>query len=221
MQRLYITLTALAFLLTSCDWPSAALPPAPPTRPPTRTPVVLTATPHIVTLTSTPTAPAAIPVTETATPSAAPPTLTPTSTPTNTPAPSPTATLPGVPGLESEILGCDAGLDIVHQMGEVTNVYVTIRNTGGEEATNVCAALSAEDEDRVHPDKTHCAPSLPSGYQVTFKLTVDTGSDEETPLQVLVTTDEGVNLVSAVESCRELGSPEPDPPPGDTVTPIP
>ena len=73
-------------------------------------------------------------------------------------------------------------------MGEVTNAYVTISNTGDVALNNVCATLNAMDEGRVHPDKTKCVASLPAGYQVSEKLTVDTTLKQASPIQVDVTS---------------------------------
>ena len=60
-------------------------------------------------------------------------------------------------------------------MGVVTNAYVTISNLGNGNLTNVCAKSSVSDEARRSQDKSECILSLPAGYQVTLKLTVDTG----------------------------------------------
>jgi hypothetical protein len=106
-----------------------------------------------------------------------------------------------------DILGCDTSIDLVHQMGEVTNAYPVIRNSTGKNLTNVCATLSASDEARVHPDKTACVAALPGGYQVTLKLTVDTGAGQDTTIQVVVTTNEGVNASASLSSCRDIGLP--------------
>ena len=92
-------------------------------------------------------------------------------------------------------------------MGEVTNAYPIILNASTRDLTNVCATLSASDEARVHPDKTACIPALSAGYQVTFKLTVDTGVGLDTAIQVVVTTTEGVGTSAARSSCRDIGFP--------------
>jgi hypothetical protein len=104
-------------------------------------------------------------------------------------------------------------------MGEVTNAYPIIRNNSNTPLTNVCATLSASDEGRAHPDKTACVSSLPAGYQVTFKLTVDTNFRQATIIRVDVTSQEGVSAGQQVASCRDLdifgekptqvGTPEP------------
>jgi hypothetical protein len=92
-------------------------------------------------------------------------------------------------------------------LGEVTNAYPIISNSTGKDLTNVCATLSATDEARVYPDKTACLASLPTGYQVTLKLTVDTDTGQDTAIQVLVTTNEGLGASAARTSCEEIGLP--------------
>jgi hypothetical protein len=104
-------------------------------------------------------------------------------------------------------------------MGEVTNTFVTIRNRGNGQLDNVCATLSASDEGRPHPDKTACLPTLPAGYQVSFKLTVDTTFKQDTLIKVDVIAQEGAIASQQTSACRELtipgdipsllGSPEP------------
>jgi hypothetical protein len=106
-----------------------------------------------------------------------------------------------------DILGCNTSLDILHQMGEVTNAYPVIRNLTSNNLTNVCATLSASDEARVHPDKTACVVALPAGYQVTLKLTVDTGSGQDTSIQIIVNTSEGLGASVSRPSCRDIGLP--------------
>ncbi len=153
----------------------------------TPTPIVLSPTPQIAT-------PETVPPTETLTPAGPPPSETPTLTATATPA-----------SIKVDILGCDTSIDIVHGMGEVTNAYVTIGNPTGTDLNNVCATLRGLDEARPHPDKTKCVTTLPSGYQVTFKLTIDTTYEAATPIQVDVTT--GDTLLSRVgePACEAIG----------------
>jgi hypothetical protein len=92
-------------------------------------------------------------------------------------------------------------------MGEVTNAYPVISNATGKNLTNMCATLSATDEARVHPDKTGCIASLPTGYQVTLKLTVDTATGQDTAIKVVVTTNEGLGASATRPSCEEIGLP--------------
>jgi hypothetical protein len=108
---------------------------------------------------------------------------------------------PAAPDIDISILGCDIGIDISHRLGEVTNAYVTIRNKGAGEALNVCATLSAGDEDQVHPDKTQCVPSVPAGYEVSQKLTVDTRNNVNAYVNVAVTLGQGLHKEVMVENC--------------------
>jgi len=106
-------------------------------------------------------------------------------------------------------------------MGEVTNAYPIIRNSTGSDLTNVCATLTASDEARLHPDKTSCIASLPNGFQVTLKLTVDTGFKQDTSIHVDVTSNEGVTASLTRSSCRDIGLPGWVPDKTGVVEPIP
>jgi hypothetical protein len=118
-----------------------------------------------------------------------------------------TITYTQTPGLLVSILECNTSLDIFHQMGEVTNAYPLIQNISGKDLTNVCATLSASDEARVHPDKTSCVPSLPDGYEVTLKLTADTGFEQDSSIRVDINDDQGYSTFFTEPSCREIGVP--------------
>jgi hypothetical protein len=115
------------------------------------------------------------------------------------------ATITPTPGLSLDILNCNTAIDLTHQMGEVTNTYPLIRNNTINELTDVCATLTASDEARVHPDKTRCIPYLPSNYQVTLKLTVDTGYKLDTSIRVDVSSNEGASVSLLRSSCRDVG----------------
>jgi hypothetical protein len=106
-------------------------------------------------------------------------------------------------------------------MGEVTNAYPLIRNYSGNNLTNVCAILSSTDEARVHPDKTACVAELPAGYQVTLKLTVDTGLGQDTAIKVVVNTNEGPGAEASRSSCRDIGLPGWVPDKVGVIEPIP
>ena len=131
------------------------------------------------------------------------PTLTSTSTPTSTASASPTSS----GALELDLLGCNTSLDITHGLGEVTNAYPVIRNRTGADVTDICATLAASDEAKTHPDKTVCTPALPAGYQVTLKVTVDTGFRQDTSIAVAVVTQQGLTAYTERASCRDLGFP--------------
>ena len=104
-------------------------------------------------------------------------------------------------------------------MGEVTNAFVTLKNTGGVGFTNLKATLFALDEGREHPDKTVELTSLPVGYQVTVKLTVDSTYKQESPIQVEVTSDQGMFPREGLASCTDIGIFAPNP--NALNTPIP
>jgi hypothetical protein len=207
----------LMLLTASCNgWVIQPGPFNPPTPflPPTNTPSVVTATPVVIPPSATPDVP--IP-TSTSLPFITATTL-PTLIPTNTPGSiQPTAS--SGPAVSVEILGCNTSVDVAHGLGEVTNAYAVVRNTGGVELTNLHTTLRALDEGREHPDKTVEVTSLLPGYKVTLKLTVDSTYQEETPIQVELTADGGLFQRVGAESCKDIGLFAPDP--NDLTTPVP
>jgi hypothetical protein len=220
MKKIIVVLLTM-FLLTSCNgWffqPSPYNPPTP-FLPPTNTPSIFTPTPVIIGVNS-------------ATPNIATSTFIPTNTPfgvvTDTPSLVPTNTVfitntstVGAPSVSVEVLGCNTSIDVSHGMGEVTNAFIILRNTGGVELTNIRATLLARDEGREHPDKTVEIISLPVGQQVTLKLTVDSTYRQETPIQVEVTSDGGLFQRVGADSCRDIGLFAPKPEALNTPVPI-
>lgn len=212
-----IPLILAMFLLGSCNgWIIQPGPFNPPTPflPPTNTPSIFTATPVVIAASATPTVdiPTATPIVFITATSV--PTLIPSDTPAST-----EVTLPGGPAVSVEILGCNTSIDVTHGMGEVTNAFIVLRNTGGVELTNLKATLYALDEGREHPDKTVDVTSLLAGYQVSLKLTVDSTYRAETPIQIEVTADGGLFQRVGSESCKDIGifAPNPD----DLTTPVP
>ncbi len=203
MKKIFAVIIYI-FLLTGCDAWSVAPQPFPVWTPiPSRTPGVVTATPII--LSPTPG--------EIAAPSL---TFTPVSISTNTETPSPVATLPPVTPTETptnipvqsvsvDILGCNTSIDISHGMGEVTNAYVTVKNTGNVDLPNTCSLLRALDEDREHPDKKICVPNLPMQNQVTLKLTVDSVYQQSTIIQVDTSSNDVLLLRVDRQSCTDIG----------------
>jgi hypothetical protein len=211
----------LMLFTASCNgWVIQPGPFNPPTPflPPTNTPSVVTATPLVIA--ASPTATAEILPTLTSVPfitATTAPTLIPSDTPVSIQTSEPT--IPSGPAVSVEILGCDTSIDVTHGMGEVTNAYVILRNTGGTELTNVNTTLRALDEGREHPDKTVEVTSLPAGYKVTLKLTVDSTYQEETPIQIEVAADGGLFQRVGAESCKDIGLFTPDL--SDLTTPVP
>ena len=205
MKKIF-TFIILIFLISACDTWGVQPQPFPVWTPiPSRTPGVVSATPVII----------APPFTATNTPSVI--IITPvTVTLTNTEIPSPTATLaiifptdtPTITPVQSvavDILGCNTSFDVTHGMGEVTNAYVTVKNTGNVDLPNTCALLRAIDEDREHPDKKVCVPNLPAQYQVTLKLTVDSAYKQNTVIQVDASSNDILILRVDKPSCTDIG----------------
>jgi hypothetical protein len=156
------------------------------------------------------------------------PVITATASMTPMPLPSFTPTVrasstptPGPPRLELSILGCETSIDFTHQMGEVTNTYVSLSNTGLSAAHNVCAVLSTGDEARPHPDKIGCVLTLPPQTQVTFKLTVDTTFGANTLVQVEASSAESVSASVLGGSCKAIGAPKRELDPLGVIRPIP
>ncbi len=201
MKKSFLVATLLLFL-TACGGTHILVPPSTPPRTPSAPPAILTVTPQFV--------PSAT-FTETVPPELWTPTPTPSLTPTVT----------RTPSLLASFSGCNTSLDVTHGMGEVTNAYLLLQNFTGADLTDVCATLAASDEGRAHPDKTACAASLPNGYQVTLKLTVDTGFQEDTSIQASVTSTEGWLVNAAADSCRDLSLPGWSPGQTGVLEPIP
>ncbi|NOT04648.1 MAG: hypothetical protein HOP27_08630 [Anaerolineales bacterium] len=211
MKKVSFTLLVLAILLSACDTWGVSPQPFPVWTPiPSGTPGVVTATPIILLPPTFPTL-----ITETITPSVI--VITPiTATAANTEVPSPTFTLaPIIPSdtatsaliqsVAVDILGCNTSIDITHGMGEVTNAYVTVKNTGTVDLPNTCSLLRAIDEDREHPDKKVCVANLPAQNQVTFKLTVDSAYQQNTVIQVDTSSNEVILLRLDKPSCADIG----------------
>lgn len=221
MKKITVTILAM-ILLTSCNgWffqPSPYTPPTP-FLPPTNTPSILSptpvvigvnsATPQIATMTAVPSNTPFVAVTNTPMVIA---TDTPVGTATNTP-------LVPTSNVSAELLGCSTSIDVTHGMGEVTDAYVTLRNTGNVDLANIRTTLFAGDEGREHPDKTVELTLIPVNYQVTIKLTVDSTYQEETPIQIEVVANDILFPRIGEASCRDIGlfAPRPD----SLMTPIP
>src|SRR5512145_3201814 len=146
-----IPMILLMLLLASCNgWVIQPGPFNPPTPflPPTNTPSIFTATPVVIGVASATSTPQIATPTSLSFPTA---TLTAILIPSDTPAATTPTNSPSGPALSVEILGCNTSIDVTHGMGEVTNAYVVLRNTGLIELTNLMATLHARDEGREHP----------------------------------------------------------------------
>lgn len=207
-----VLLILFTLILSSCNgWSVQPLPYNLPTPfvLPTRTPAIVSPTPIVIGATSTPDIPVA-----TITPTFFPtntnmPSITPTTVPLNTYTPT---SLVNSPALQITVLGCNTSIDITHGMGEVTNAYVTLKNVGNVELINLIATLYTLDEGREHPDKIQEVTSLPIRYEVTLKMTVDSTYKQESPIQVEVTSDQGLFPREGIGSCRDIGlfAPKPE-----------
>ncbi len=89
-------------------------------------------------------------------------------------------------------------------MGEVTNAFVTVKNTGTIDLPNTCAILRAIDEDREHPNKKVCLSNLPAQNEVNLKLTVDSQYKVDTIIQVDITSNEVTLLRLDKQSCKDI-----------------
>lgn len=212
-MRKFILPVLLTFVLSSCNgWIIQPLPGPTPFLPSTPTPSIFTPTPVVIGVTSASATPALI----------ATNTNTPISIDTETPSPVATLTsLPLGPSITITVLGCNTSIDITHGMGEVTNAFVTLKNIGGVELTNLKVTLYALDEGRVHPDKTVELTSLPIGYQVIVKLTVDSTYKQESPIQVEVVSDQDTFPREGSASCTDIGILAPRPEGLNTPVPAP
>ncbi len=208
MKRTIPVMLAM-LLLASCNgWviqPGNSNPPTP-FLPPTQTPSIFTATPVVIGAAS------ATPQIATSTPI---PFITATFVPTLISSDTSviTQTSPPLgPSISVEVLGCNTSIDVTHGMGEVTNAFVVLRNTGDVELTNLKVTLKALDEGREHPDKTVEVTSLTIGYKDTLKLTVDSTYQQNTPIQIEVADEAGLFQRVGADSCKDIGifAPNPD-----------
>ncbi len=106
-------------------------------------------------------------------------------------------------GLHVIVSGCDTSVDVTHGMGEVTNTYVYLSNQGSVDLKNVTLTVNGNDEQRPHPDKSVALDSLPAGFEVTSKLTIDTIFRKQTVVEVVVTI-QGEKVYSLSENCQEI-----------------
>ena len=203
MKKMAVLLIII-FFLSACDAWGVSPQPFPVWTPiPSRTPGIITATPIILSPTLVETIGPNVTVIS---PSSPTNTETPSPVPTITPiTPTETATSTPVQSVAVDILGCNTSIDITHGMGEVTNAYVTVKNTGTVDLPNTCALLRAVDEDREHPDKKVCIANLPMQNQVTFKLTVDSAYKQDTAIQVDASSNDVLLLRVDKISCTDIG----------------
>jgi hypothetical protein len=106
-------------------------------------------------------------------------------------------------GLHVIVNGCDTSVDVAHGMGEVTNTYVYMSNQGTVELKNVTLTVNGSDEQRQHPDKSVTFDSLPAGYEVTSKLTIDTVFRKQTVVEVVVKIG-GEQVYRLSQNCQAI-----------------
>lgn len=204
------------FLFSACDGWVYVVPtfPAPP---PTLTPLIYTPTPLVLPATNTAAVVTVTPLdTAPPVPTHTAPAFTEAPAAATFTSPPPASPLPGSIGVE--VLGCNTSIDITHGMGEVTNGFVTLKNSSGSDFTDLCATLFALDEGRIHPDKTICLPTLGNGLQATLKLTVDSTYKQDTPIQVEVKSGETLLARIGQASCQDIGLFAPAP--ASLLTPV-
>lgn len=105
------------------------------------------------------------------------------------------------PDLVMSIIGCNIEYDLFSRFGQVANAWVTVQNIGTAKATNVDLRLLATDEAKHLPDAQKVVTTLPPGYQITQKLTVDTYLFKTTDLTVVVSSNEGAAMQEAKSAC--------------------
>lgn len=205
MKKSFFFLIFGALILSSCDTWGRPPQPFPVWTPvPSNTPSIITATPLIIPPPAfEPTqTPGIVVLTQVS------PTITQTASSTPAiPISTPTATITSslLQSVAVEILGCNTSVDILNGMGEVTNSYVLVKNTGFVDFPNTCGLLRAIDEGREHPDKKVCVENLPAQNQVTLKLTVDSTYQANTIIQVDVTSGDTILMRVDRQSCRDIG----------------
>lgn len=108
------------------------------------------------------------------------------------------------PVLHFEITNCKHSYDISHGMGEVTNLFGSIKNIGDVPAQNITLSLTASDPSaRHHPDESKTISILQPEEERTFKLTIDTTYDVYTAVTVTATCSNCNHFAEAyVEDCK-------------------
>lgn len=145
-----------------------------------------------------------LPPTETNTPTSTPtPTksLTPTPTFTSTPSPTPSSTPTPPPKLNIMIQSCDIGIDLLNNLGEVTNAYITVQNIGERDISDINMLLTANDEQKPYAKRSFTLQYLPADYEITVKLTVDTESMVDTVLTFTLDAEPEVHEKITKEGC--------------------
>ncbi|MDD4083186.1 MAG: transglutaminase-like domain-containing protein, partial [Sphaerochaetaceae bacterium] len=97
------------------------------------------------------------------------------------------------PKLNAQITNCQSNLNILQGLGEVTDVYVSITNSGAYDLHNIKVTAHASDEDQPYKNTANYT-TLQVGQTASTKLTLDTQQNVPTLVTVTITSDEGTNL---------------------------
>lgn len=142
------------------------------------------------------------------------------------------------------ILGCATTLDLLRGSGEVTDVWVTVQNTGTASAEDVVVTAQSSDETRSHPDKLRTIATLPAGQEWSARLRVDTALGRAGEILVTAVAAGGQEAAVRAASCPQMSAdalnaigpclehtveigrgcgatPTPTPPPVATASPFP
>lgn len=114
--------------------------------------------------------------------------------------PQPTAPKPII---AMNIIGCDTGFDVSHGLGEITNVFAEVSNSGDADAANINLVASATDEGGEHPNKRATIPTLPAGQKTVVKLTLDTTYQTYGTITVIGTSSSGT-VSAATSACAQI-----------------
>ncbi|MEI7961238.1 MAG: transglutaminase-like domain-containing protein [archaeon] len=95
-----------------------------------------------------------------------------------------------VPNLKVNISQCEPSINILQGLGEVTDVYVTVTNSGSADAHNVAVIAHASDEDKQYKNTANWS-IIKAGQTASVKLTLDTQQNVPTLVTLNVTSTEG------------------------------
>ncbi len=96
-----------------------------------------------------------------------------------------------VPKLDAAISQCGSSFNVSEGLGEVTDVYATVTNSGAYDLHNVSIVAHASDEDKPFKNSANYSV-LQVGQTASVKLTLDTQQSVQTLVTLSVTSDEGV-----------------------------
>ena len=94
------------------------------------------------------------------------------------------------PNLKVNISQCGSSINVMQGLGEVTDVYVTVTNSGSADAHNVVVTAHASDEDQAFKNTANFS-ILKVGQTASVKLTLDTQQSVSSLVTLSVTSTEG------------------------------